>query len=182
MTTTTLPARWLFSALLSTALGLAGAACSDSDDTGKDSSPITADSSINTPVADTGTPSTGDAGASGGACESAMYSELGDGCASCACKVDPVLAPACQKPCWDFLACSFAAQAGKCAASAAGGAATRPAFEACTMEECGNYLAVPGAEVISSYRMIIGACAQPMGGVPAACADDITKIQASQKK
>jgi hypothetical protein len=111
-----------------------------------------------------------------------VYSEVGDECSACACKVDPAVAPSCQKPCWDFLACSFTAQAGKCAASAAGGAATRPEFEACTMAECGDLLSIPGAEVIASYRAIIGACAVSMGGAKAACTDDITKIQASLRK
>jgi hypothetical protein len=52
----------------------------------------------------------------------------------------------------------------------------RPQFEACTMEECGAELAVPGAEVVSSYRSIIGVCAVPMGDTKPACGDDISKF------
>jgi hypothetical protein len=57
----------------------------------------------------------------------------------------------------------------------------RPAFEACTMEECGAELAVPGAEVVSSYRSIVGACAVSMGSEKAACGDDIAKFTAELK-
>jgi hypothetical protein len=110
------------------------------------------------------------------ACPSKVYAALSDGCKACTCGADPQLAPSCQKPCWDFLACSFAAQAGKCATFAAGGMAMRPQFEACTMEECGAELAVPGAEVVSSYRSIIGACAVSMGDTKAACSDDVTQF------
>jgi hypothetical protein len=109
-------------------------------------------------------------------CPGKVYAGLSDGCKACTCGADPQLAPSCQKPCWDFLACSFAAQAGKCATFAAGGMAMRPQFEACTMEECGAELAVPGAEVVSSYRSIIGACAVSMGDTQAACGDDVAKF------
>jgi len=109
-------------------------------------------------------------------CPGNAYAALSDGCKTCACGVNPELAPSCQKPCWDFIACSFAAQTGKCATFAAGGMAMRPQFEACTMEECGAELAVPGAEVVSSYRSIIGACAVSMGDTEAACSDDVTKF------
>jgi hypothetical protein len=111
-------------------------------------------------------------------CSEKVYDALSEGCSACACGVDPRLAPSCQKPCWDFIACSFAAQTGRCATFAAGGAAMRPQFEACTMEECGAELAVPGAEVVSSYRSIIGACAVAMGDEKAACSDDVAKFTA----
>jgi len=52
----------------------------------------------------------------------------------------------------------------------------RPQFEACTMGECGAQLAVPGAEVVSAYRSIIGACAVDMGDAKAACSADVTKF------
>ena len=110
------------------------------------------------------------------ACPAKVYAALSDGCKACACDVDPQLAPSCQKPCWDFLACSVRAQTGKCASFAAGGAEMRPQFEACTMDECGAELAIPGAEVVSSYRSIIGACAVSMGGAKAACEDDVAKF------
>jgi hypothetical protein len=109
-------------------------------------------------------------------CPGKVYAALSDGCKTCACDLNPQLAPSCQKPCWDFLACSMRAQNGKCATFASGGAAMRPQFEACTMEECGAELAVPGAEVVSSYRSIIGGCAVSMGGAKAACEDDVTKF------
>lgn len=117
-------------------------------------------------------------GATATGCPGQVYTGLSDGCKSCACAADPVLAPACGKPCWDFLACSSAAQVGKCAASAAGGAATRAEFEACTLQECGSFLAVPGAQVVSSYRPVINACfnATP-GGAPLACNADVDKFR-----
>jgi hypothetical protein len=52
----------------------------------------------------------------------------------------------------------------------------RSQFEACTMEECGAELAVPGAEVISAYRSIVAACAISMGSTKVACEDDVTKF------
>jgi hypothetical protein len=170
----------LLSLLLSAALGVAIAACGDDSGhvTGDTSPTTTADSG---PVAVDAGPSvsTSEAGSDPGAatgCLGAVYPALSDGCKSCACTADPVLAPSCGKPCWDFLACSFVAQAGACAASSAGGAATRPEFEACTLDECGSFLAVPGAQVVSSYRPIIAACADTMGGAPLACTPDITKF------
>jgi hypothetical protein len=109
-------------------------------------------------------------------CPTKVYAALSDGCKTCACGLDPQLAPSCQKPCWDFLACSMRAQTGKCATFAAGGASMRTQFEACTMEECGAELAVPGAEVISAYRSIVGGCVVAMGGNKAACEDDVAKF------
>jgi hypothetical protein len=177
-------AQWLLAASLSTALGASFAACGS--DNSKETEPSTrADASASTGDATVGAPNPGAGDASADsklACPSKVYSALSAECSACACNVDPVLAPSCQKPCWDFLACSFTAQTGKCAASAAGGAATRPEFEACTMEQCGDLLAIPGAEVVSSYRTIIGACAVSMGGAKAACGDDITKFQSALRK
>jgi hypothetical protein len=156
-------------------------ACGDDSDTDSMGNPSSGSdaSSSSEPDASAAAPRS-DAG--GGSCLSTVYSPLSDGCKSCACTADPVVAPTCGKPCWDFIACSFAAQAGKCAPFAAGGAAMRPQFEACTMEECGAFLAVPGAEVVSSYRTVTLACAVPMGSTPGACAEDIGKIAAGQKK
>jgi len=177
-------AHWLFALSLSTA---ALVACGE-DDNKKDTSEITvgdastSDASTSDANVSVTPPPPADAGGGSLACMDKVYSELSDECSACTCKVDPVLAPSCQKPCWDFIACSSAAQAGKCAASAAGGAATRPEFEACTLAECGDLLAVPGAEVVSSYRSITVPCAIAMGGAKAACTDDITKIQASLRK
>lgn len=193
------PARRLFGTILSTALVVILGACSDDSskdsEQGTDTNPVTGDASTRDASTSDASPSTSDAstgtsdasisdagGGEASACLSNVYSELSDGCSACTCAVDPRLAPSCQKPCWDFIACSFAAQAGKCAAAAAGGAATRAEFEACTMEECGAQLAVPGAEVVSSYRTIIGGCAVPMNGAKAACSDDVAKFTAGLKK
>lgn len=180
--------RLILSTLLCSALAAGSAACGDDDgdDGVRDAGPVVLDSSAGKPDATTGTPDAtarNDAGATGAAaeCLGKVYSELSDGCSACACAVDPALAPACGRPCWDFLACSFKAQAGKCATFAAGGAAMRPQFEACTMEECGKQLAVPGAEVVSSYRTIIGGCAVPMGTAPAACSADVAKFTSELK-
>jgi hypothetical protein len=183
MTKKNLPARPLFHVWLSLALSFASVACSDDDD-GGNTGPSTPDATVGTPDAAVAIPdsSANVSDAGGGACLDNVYAELSDGCGVCSCNVDPQLAPSCKKPCWDFIACSFAAQTGKCAAAAAGGAATRAEFEACTMEECGAQLAVPGAEVVSSYRSIIGACAVSMGNTNAACGDDIVKFQSALKK
>jgi len=184
MTTTRNSSARLFLA----ALGVAIAACGDDGSKDPDSvtdvNPSTSDASVSVQDARVADASSADAsaGGDGNACLSNVYSELSDSCSSCACSVDPRLAPSCQKPCWDFLACSFAAQSGKCAAAAAGGAARRAEFEACTMDECGAQLAVPGAEVVSSYRSIIGACAVPMGGAKAACSDDIARFTSELKR
>lgn len=174
MTIRDLRVRWLLSALLSATATAAIGGCSED----KDKQDETTGSVASSPMAGGGSsavkPSSDpDAAAH---CPDKTYSALSDGCKECACGVDPQLAPSCQKPCWDFLACSFVAQAGKCASFAAGGAAMRPQFEACTMDECGAKLAVPGAEVVSSYRSIIGACAVPMGDAKPACGDDVAKF------
>lgn len=184
MTTTKAAAYRLFASLFCASLGLAVVACGDDSEEkkdsglGGDSSPSTGDGSV--VVADAGGGvSPADAGgpvATG--CQGAVYSALSDGCKSCACAAEPTLAPSCGKPCWDFLACSSAAQVGKCAASAAGGMATRPQFEACTLEECGAFLAVPGAQVVSSYRPVIMACFNSTGaGAPLACNGDVDKFR-----
>jgi hypothetical protein len=184
MTTANGPTRCIISTLLSGVLSIAIAGCGD-------------DGKNNAPAAGTSSSVVGNAaGVAGGAnpgkpssdpnaaaaCPSKVYAALSGGCKTCTCGFDPQLAPSCQKPCWDFLACSSAAQAGKCASFAAGGAAMRPQFEACTMEQCGAELAVPGAEVVSSYRSIIGACAVSMGDVKAACSDDIAKFISEPKQ
>jgi hypothetical protein len=176
MTTRYLVARRLRSALLASALTTCVFACGDE----KEETPAAATGSSG---AGTGSGAAGAKAGSGSTdpnaaatCPTKVYSALSSSCSSCACGADPQLAPSCQKPCWDFLACSFKAQAGKCASFAAGGMAMRPQFEACTMEECGAELAVPGAEVVSSYRSIIGACAVPMGETKAACGDDVAKF------
>jgi hypothetical protein len=179
MTTNKYAPYWLLSALLTAALTVAVAI----EGCGKDSKDETATAVTSTPVAGS-SPAAGGGSAPktssdpnvAAACPGKVYSALSDGCKACACGVDPQLAPSCQKPCWDFIACSFAAQTGKCATFAAGGAAMRPQFEACNMEECGAELAVPGAEVVSSYRSVIGACAVSMGADKAACSDDVTKF------
>jgi hypothetical protein len=176
MATKELNMSWLLGTLLAAVLSTAIGSCSD-------------DSQAGTPSAGTGARGTVTAGTTGtvagasstdpnaaATCPGKVYAALSDGCKACACGLDPQLAPSCQKPCWDFLACSVRAQAGKCASFASGGASMRPQFEACNMEECGAELAVPGAEVVSSYRAIIGACAVSMGGTKAACEDDVTKF------
>ena len=135
---------WLLSSPpvpVSAMLGMAIGSCSDDSKAGM---PAAGASAGGTAAAGTASGSSGtNAGASStdpnaaAACPAKVYAALSDGCKSCACKLDPQLAPSCQKPCWDFLACSFKAKAGKCASFAAGGDAMRPEFEACTMEECG---------------------------------------------
>ena len=175
MTSRTLYSRWLLGTVLSSILSVATLGCSDD---GKANTP-TAGSSMGATAAGASATKAGSTGADPNAaatCPGKVYAALSDGCKACACGLDPQLAPSCQKPCWDFLACSVRAQSGKCATFAAGGAAMRPQFEACTMEECGAELAVPGAEVVSSYRSIIGGCAVSMGGTKAACEADVTKF------
>lgn len=179
MTIRYLVGRWSLSALLGAALIIVVVACGDDEE-------ATPEAARGSTSAGTGSGAAGAKAGSGASsspdpnaaamCPMKVYSALSSGCGSCACGADPQLAPSCQKPCWDFLACSFKAQAGKCATFAAGGMAMRPQFEACTMEECGAELAVPGAEVVSSYRSIIGVCAVPMGDAKAPCGDDITKF------
>jgi hypothetical protein len=160
--------RWLIGLLW---IALLSAAFSCSDEIQSTAPPS---SQAGTNVTSAGRPGTDPNAAA--TCPEKVYAALSDGCKTCACDLDPQLAPSCQKPCWDFLACSVRAQTGKCATFAMGGAAMRPQFEACTMEECGAELAVPGAEVVSSYRSIIGACAVSMGGAKAACEDDVAKF------
>lgn len=172
----------LLCASLIACLGLAIAACGGSEDK-KDPPPV--DAGDSTDDASDSTDPEEDAStdpAVGATCKDKVYSELSDECASCTCDKDPAVAPVCQKPCWDFLACSFVARSGKCASSAAGGAATRPEFEACIQVECGAQLAIPGAEAAGSYSDIVAACAAPMGGAKGACTDDIGKFAAGLKK
>lgn len=173
MTNIEIDSRWFIGLLLSALLSVAWS-CGDKQTT----SPSNTDNR-STVLAGTNATSAGSASTDPNAaatCPGKVYAALSDGCKSCACDLNPQLAPSCQKPCWDFLACSMRAQNGKCATFASGGAAMRPQFEACTMEECGAELAVPGAEVVSSYRSIIGGCAVSMGGAKAACEDDVTKF------
>jgi len=186
MTSRNLPTRWLLSAFVSATVSLATVGCGDDSD-GDTPTPAAGSSAAGTKAGAGGAKAgAGTGGAKAGSestdpnaaaiCPEKVYDALSEGCSACACGVDPRLAPSCQKPCWDFIACSFAAQAGKCATFAAGGAAMRPQYEACTMEECGAELAVPGAEVVSSYRSILGACAISMGDAKAACSDDLAKF------
>jgi hypothetical protein len=172
--------RWLVGTLLSAMLSMTIGSCGDDNKAGSSTAGTGA---IGTVTAGATAGKTGtNAGASStdpnaaATCPAKVYAALSDGCKACACGLNPQLAPSCQKPCWDFLACSNRAQSGKCATFAMGGAAMRPQFEACTMEECGAELAVPGAEVVSAYRSIIGACAVSMGDKKAVCADDLTKF------
>lgn len=160
--------------LIVSVLSIVTWACSDvgAGNAGAPAASMTATAGANSTSAPSTTPDPNAAAS----CPGKVYAALSDGCKTCTCGVDPQLAPSCQKPCWDFLACSVRAQNGKCASFAAGGASMRPQFEACTMEECGAELAVPGAEVVSAYRSIIGACAVSMAGGSAACQDDVTKF------
>src|SRR5438128_1073321 len=132
MTAPNLKTRWLLSAFLSAALSGAIGGCGD--DSKNNNSPATAGKSS----AVTGTGGAASAAKAGiaspdpnavAACPGKVYSALSAGCRTCICGVDPQLAPSCQKPCWDFLACSSGAQTGKCAAFAAGGDAMRPQFQ-----------------------------------------------------
>jgi hypothetical protein len=173
------PTRRLLSALVSAALSSAVGGCGDDNNDNTN----TATAGESSAVTGAGSRASGAKAGSVSpdpnlvaACPGKVYSPLSTGCRASICGTDPQLAPSCQKPCWDFLACSSAAQTGKCASFAAGGAAMRPQFEACTMGECGAQLAVPGAEVVSAYRPVIAACAVAMGDAKAPCSDDVAKF------
>jgi hypothetical protein len=170
-------AYWLGAIL--TALGVALAACDDNRDTRRDNTPVDADAG--TPPDEPGTPPEENVPAITPACPG-IYDQLSESCGTCVCAADMMLAPACQGPCWDFITCSSVSAAGPCAAAAAGGAATRPELEACTLEQCGAYLAVPGASVVRSYRDIIDACAIRSASGPSACAGDFVRFAAGLEK
>jgi hypothetical protein len=168
MTTSKSTAHRLLSASLIAALGAAIAACGGDDEPTErpraDAStapPSTSDAS--TATEDSSTP------APGATCEEQVYSELSPACKECTCATDKMTAPTCQKPCWDFMACSFKARGGPCMGLAQGS----KELEACTDKECGYLLNLPGAQLISGYRTIIGACAV---APDAACAGDVGKF------
>jgi hypothetical protein len=178
MTTKQRIAHRLLRTSLIAALGLAAAACGGGDDNETPKPGATGgtkDSSVETADSSTGP-------APGATCEEKVYSELSDGCVTCLCGADPMLAPSCQGPCWDFLACAFVAQMGKCATFAAGGEAMRMQLNDCIGAECAAELAVPGSMVASPYQPLIGMCARSMGGTPAACSGDIGKFIAARSK
>lgn len=167
---------WLLGA---TALSVALAACDDNSDTKQDTGPVVADAGA--PPEDPGTPPEENEPATTPACPG-IYDQLSDSCGTCICETDRMLAPACQGPCWDFITCSSVAAAGPCAAAAAGGAATRPELEACSLEQCGAYLVVPGAIVVRSYVKIIDACTIGNASGPSACAADLARFAAGIEK
>jgi hypothetical protein len=111
-----------------------------------------------------------------------IYDQLSESCGSCICAADMMLAPACQGPCWGFITCASVSATGPCAEAAAGGAATRPELEVCTLEHCGAYLAVPGASVVRSYVSIIDACTIGSASGPSECAGDLARLAAGLEK
>jgi len=165
-------AHWQLGATL-TALSVALAACDDGRDTRDAMGHVVADAG--TPADDAGTPPEETVPATTPACPG-IYDQLGDSCGSCICSTDMMLAPACQGPCWDFITCASVSAMGPCAEAAAGGAATRPELEVCTLEQCGAYLAVPGASIVRSYVSIIDACTIGSASGPSACAGDLARF------
>jgi hypothetical protein len=163
------------------ALGVAFMACGGSDD---DGNPPARDAGGGTTGGGTtgggttGGGTTGGGMTGGATCNEQVYSELSPGCKTCVCAKDEMAAPACQGPCWDFLACSFKMRATKCKTSYDGGDATRAAFEMCTLTECGTYLSVPGAQAITGYREITKECTD---GDTLPCRADVTKFGAALK-
>jgi hypothetical protein len=170
-------AHWLPRAIL-TALGVL-AACDDNSDTRQDTGSVDADAGA--PPDDADTPPEETVPSTTPACPG-IYDQLGDSCGSCICDTDRMLAPACQGPCWDFITCASVSATGPCAEAAAGGAATRPELEACTLEQCGSYLFVPGASVVRSYVTIIDACTIGSASGPSACAGDLARFAAGLEK
>ena len=158
----------LLSASLIAALGVAIAACGGDDEPTERpradaSTPPPSTSDASTPTEDSSTP------VPGATCQEQVYSELSPACKECTCGFDPMVAPSCQGPCWNFLACSFKANASACMAFARGS----QELADCTDKECGYLLAVPGAQLVSGYRNVIGACA---AAADAKCAGDIGKF------
>lgn len=175
-------ATWQLGATL-TVLSVALSACDDSNDTRQDAGAVVADAGddLDAPVDDRDTPPEETEPATTPAC-AGIYDQLGDRCGTCVCAADTTLAPACQGPCWDFITCASISAKGPCAAAAAGGAAQRPELEACTLEQCAPYLAVPGAAVVRSYRTIIDACTIGSESGPSECAGDLARFATGFKK
>jgi len=166
-----------------TALAVALTGCDDNPDMTQDAGPAVADSADDSPPPADGedTPPEETVPATTPACPG-IYDQLGDRCGTCVCATDMMLAPACQGPCWDFITCASISATGPCAAAAAGGAAQRPELEACTLEQCGAYLAVPGASVVRAYVSIIDACTIGSGGEPSECAGDLARFAVGFEK
>jgi hypothetical protein len=171
---------WLLGAVL-TALSVALTACDDSSsrDAKQDVGPVVAEAG--TPPDDSDAPPEETVPATTPACPG-LYDQLGDRCGTCVCATDMKLAPACQGPCWDFITCASISAMGPCAKAAAGGAAQRPELEACTLEQCGAYLVVPGASVVRSYVSIIDACTIGSASGPSECAGDLARFAAGLEK
>jgi hypothetical protein len=166
-----------------TALSVIIPGCDDNRDTKQDVGPIVADAAVDpdTPADDPDTQPEETVPATTPACPG-IYDQLGDRCGDCVCATDMTLAPACQGPCWDFITCASVAATGPCAEAAAGGAAQRPELEACTLEQCGAYLVVPGASVVRSYVTIIDACTIGSESGPSECAGDLARFAAGLEK
>jgi hypothetical protein len=177
-------AYWQLGATL-TALSVALTACDDNSDTrqDQDTGTVVADAGDDpdAPAEDGDTPPEETVPATTPACPG-IYDQLGDRCGTCVCAADMMLAPACQGPCWDFITCASISAKGPCAEAAAGGAAQRPELEACTLEQCGSYLAVPGASIVRSYRDIINACAVGSASGPSECAGDLARFAVGFEK
>lgn len=171
-------AYWQLGATLA-AFSVALAACDDNSDTTQDVGPVVADAG--TPADEADATAEENEPATTPACPG-IYGQLSDSCGTCICAEDMMLAPACQGPCWDFITCASVSAMGPCAEAAAGGNATRSELEACTLEQCGPYLVVPGAAVVRSYVKIIDACTIGSESGPSACAGDLARLAAGLKK
>jgi hypothetical protein len=174
-------AYWQLGATL-TALSGALTGCDDNSDTTQDAAAVVADAAEDPNTPDDGdTPPAETVPATTPACPG-IYAQLGDRCGTCACAANMMLAPACQGSCWDFITCASISATGPCAKAAAGGAAQRLELEACTLEQCGAYLAVPGASVVRSYVAIIDACTIGSESGPSECAGDLARFAAGLEK
>lgn len=173
---------WQLGATL-TALSVALTGCDDKSDTTQDAGAVVADAADDAALPEDGgdTPSEETVPATTPACPG-IYDQLGDRCGTCVCATNAMLAPACQGPCWDFITCASISAKGPCAEAAAGGAAKRPELEACTLEQCGSYLVVPGAAVVRSYTEIIDACAVGSPSEPSECAGDLARLAVGLEK
>ena len=181
---------WRLGATLA-ALSVAFTGCDDNSDTRQDAGTDAADAAAIAaddaaedaalPADDGDTPAEETVPATTPACPG-VYDQLGDRCGTCVCTANAMLAPACQGPCWDFITCASVSAKGPCAEAAAGGAARRPELEACTLEQCGAYLVVPGAAVVRSYREIVDACAVGNASGPSECAGDLARFAVGFEK
>src|ERR1043165_3110859 len=98
MTTNDFPAGSLVRILFTAALTIAISSCSEDKPDTTTAGNTGAGSGASAAGAKAGSTSTDPNAAA--ECPDKVYSALSDGCGSCACGVNPELAPSCQKPCW----------------------------------------------------------------------------------